>query len=232
MQNVDQQLLFNLTCGLVGKMAPRLSARQSEIIAEAIRNHPHPISVADCQLLADNYNTSLRAISRMKAKIYEGRPVYYRKGGPTRILNWKHEQAICMLLDQEPWSYQDEIADFLLDCFGIDVVKSTVCRALKRLKKSRKKFRVEAAQRNPELRIQWQFDLQSFDAEQIICVDECGSDDRTGDRMYGWADQGVRAVVHRWLAGRNRVSALPAYTVNGYIEVITFPGTCTGEIFE
>jgi transposase len=39
-------------------------------------------------------------------------------------------------------------------------------------------------------------------------------------------------VVRRWLSSRERVSVLPAYTIEGYIAAKTFYGTCTGEIFE
>ena len=63
-------------------------------------------------------------------------------------------------------------------------------------------------------------------------VDESGSDDRTRDRKYGWAVLGVRAVVRRWLASKERVSVLPAYTIDGYIAAKTFLGTCTAEVFE
>jgi transposase len=65
-----------------------------------------------------------------------------------------------------------------------------------------------------------------------VCVDESGSDDRTRDRQYRWSNIGVRAIVRRWLANRDRVSVLPAYTIEGYITARTFYGTCTGVIFE
>lgn len=89
-----------------------------------------------------------------------------------------------------------------------------------------------AAQQNEELRLEWAFQLQQFTADQIVCVDESGSDDRTGDRCYGWSTSGARAVVRRWLQSRERVSVLPAYTVNGYIAISTFTGTCDGDMFE
>jgi arginine repressor len=53
-----------------------------------------------------------------------------------------------MLLDQRPWYYQDEICQFLHEAFDIDVVQSTISMVLKRIKITRKKLRVEAAQRN------------------------------------------------------------------------------------
>ncbi len=127
------------------------------------------------------------------------------------------EQAIKHLLDERPWYYQDEIAQFLLEVFDIDVNQTTISRALKRIKITRKKLKVVAAQQNAELRLQWQYDLQFVTAEQLVFVDESGSDDRTGDRQYGWSTSGARAIVRRWLSNRDRVSVLPAYTIEGYI---------------
>jgi transposase len=140
--------------------------------------------------------------------------------------------ALKAVLDAEPFLYQDEIRDFFLDAFDIEVHRSTVSRALSWIKMTRKKLRVEAAQRNEELRVQWQFFLQEFTAVQLVFLDESGSDDRTGDRQYGWAFSGVRAVVQRWLARRARVSVLAAYGLEGYIKTTTFEGTCNGDIVE
>lgn len=55
------------------------------------------------------------------------------------------EQAIKHLLDERPWYYQDEIAQFLLEVFDIDVNQTTISRALKRIKITRKKLKVVAA---------------------------------------------------------------------------------------
>jgi DDE superfamily endonuclease len=65
-----------------------------------------------------------------------------------------------------------------------------------------------------------------------VFIDESGSDDHTSDRTHGWSDKGSRAIVYRWLANRDRVSVLPAYTINRYITIETFYSTCTGQIFE
>jgi hypothetical protein len=91
---------------------------------------------------------------------------------------------------------------------------------------------VEAAQRNEELQTHWQYQLQSLTAEQILCVDESGSNGRTGDRHYSWSHKAARAIVRRWLRNRERVSVLPAYIIEGYIAAKIFKGTCTREIIE
>ena len=72
----------------------------------------------------------------------------------------KMELVIRVLLDERPWIYQDEIAEFLLEVFDITVHQSTISRTLKRIHITRKKLTVVAAQRNEELRIQWLDDLQ------------------------------------------------------------------------
>ena len=92
-------------------------------------------------------------------------------------------------------------------------------------------MKVHAAQRDDELRVDWQDELQFYTPEQLVFVDESGSDERTGDRMYGYAKAGIQAIVNRWLECRERISVLPAYTIDGYIAAITYPGTCTGELF-
>jgi arginine repressor len=76
-----------------------------------------------------------------------------------RAITWKMEQAIKQLLEQMPWFYQDEIADFLFKVFGVQVSQPTISMVLKRIQVTRKKLKVEAAQRNQELRIQWRDDL-------------------------------------------------------------------------
>ena len=55
------------------------------------------------------------------------------------------EQAIRLVLDKEPWWYQDELADFLLDVYGVQVDQSTISRALKRFEVTRKRLKVIAA---------------------------------------------------------------------------------------
>ncbi len=201
-------------------------------IEDALLEAPQPLTHRYIQQVASNYNTTARTIYRHKARMEAGAPVAQRTGGPRRIITWPIEQAIKHLLDARPWLYLDEIQEFLLEAFDIEPSIPTISLALKRIRVTRKKLKVEAAQRNDELRTQWRDNLQHFTAEQLVCVDESGSDERTGDRQFGWSDSGARAIVRRWLANKDRVSVLPAYTVEGYITSVTFEGTCTGDIFE
>jgi len=141
-------------------------------------------------------------------------------------------RQLCVFLIHSPWFYLDEIREFLIEAFHVDIALSTISTALRRIKFTRKKLRVEAAQRNQVLRAAWQYSLRCFTANQLIFVDESGSDNRTGDRAYGYGLRGAITRVRRWLKYHDRVSALPAYTIDGYLTASTFPGTCNADIFE
>jgi transposase len=213
-------------------MPPRLSiaigaAIDRDIIASNGRLTPRQISA-----LAINYRCTETTIYRHQARIQAGRPLRARTGGQRRVITPQIDAAINQLLNNFPWFYQNEIAEFLLEVFDIDVSLHAISTALARIKVTRKKLRAEAAQRNQELRTAWQDALQYYTASQLIFVDETGSDERTGDRQYGWAKQGERARVSRWFGRRDRISFLGAYTIQGYIAGITFGGTCNAELFE
>ena len=182
--------------------------------------------------LASNYDTTVKTIYWHKARVEAGMPPRPASGGPRRVITWPMEQAIKHLLDQRPWYYQDEIAAFLHSAFDIEVDRSTISRALKRIKVTRKRLKVIAAQQNDELRTEWLEQLQYFTADQIVSIDESESDDRVGDRYYGLSIKGVRAIIRRWFGNKLRVSVLAAYTIDGYIKALVFDGTCDGDIFE
>ena len=137
-----------------------------------------------------------------------------------------------LLLDKEPWWYQDELADFLLNMYGIKVNQSIILRALIRIKIIRKRLKVVASQRNHELRTKWEYLLKDFTTSQLVCVNESGNDEKGSERHQGYASQGVRAQVDQFLIRRERTSVLPAYIIDGYVICRTFQGTCTGEIFK
>lgn len=212
-------------------MPRRLHSSVVARIQDAL-NEPVPLTHAYLKQIANANRTTIRTVYRQKERFDAGCGADRRSGGPRRVVTWEIQEAVRLLLDEEPWLYQDEIRDFLLDAYDIDIRRQTVGLLLERIKITRKKLRVVAAQQNDELRTQWMYDLQDLTANQIVTVDESGSDSRTGDRKMGYAPTGARAVVKRWLSNRKRVSVLPAYTVEGYITSTTFEGTCTAAIFE
>jgi transposase len=114
-------------------------------IEDAIRETHHMPNHQLMQQLAVDHRTTLRTVYRHKARIDAGLPVARRSGGPRRVITWEIEQAIKLLLDEKPWFYQDEIADFLQEVFDIEVCQATISLVLKRIKVTRKKLKVEVA---------------------------------------------------------------------------------------
>ena len=101
----------------------------------------------EIKCLATNYRTSTRTIKRHQTRIQCGIPLPKRTGGQRRVIT-EIDTAIFYLLNKFPWFYQDEIIKFLAEVFNIDVDRSTVARALQRIKFTRKKLYIKAAQRN------------------------------------------------------------------------------------
>jgi hypothetical protein len=93
-------------------------------------------------------------------------------------------------------------------------------------------MQIRAAQRNPELRAGWIRKLATWDANQLIFIDESAANERTGDRKYGWALMGVTPVESRPLTRSERWSILPAYTVDGFITWDIVHGSYTAQMFE
>ena len=93
-------------------------------------------------------------------------------------------------------------------------------------------MQIRAAQQNPELRADWIRRLASYDANQLIFVDESAANERTADRKYGWAPIGVTPSEFRPFQRSERWSILPAYTVDGFITWEIVHGSFTAQMFQ
>src|SRR5437667_6735536 len=93
-------------------------------------------------------------------------------------------------------------------------------------------MQIRAAQQNPELRKMWLDQLASWDAKQLIFLDESAANERTGDRKYGWAPVGVTPHESRLFKRSKCWSILPAYTTEGFITWEIVHGSFTAETFK
>ena len=69
-------------------------------------------------------------------------------------------------------------------------------------------------------------------ADQLVFLDESASNERTGDRKFGWAPTGRECEVSRPFKRSERWSILPALLVNGYLSYLIYQGLITAEIFK
>jgi len=121
---------------------------------------------------------------------------------------------------------------YLEDEWEVETSVASVFRALERRKWNRKVTANHAAERDEELRQQWQGIAPFWETGRVICIDESAANGRTGYRKYGYSPIGVTAVQSTPLKRGERWSVLPAYTANGFLPgALIYQGSVTQEVF-
>ena len=140
---------------------------------------------------------------------------------------------VCQLLIFKPDYYLVEIQEWILRYHHQQISISTIARTIQRAGFTRKILHRIAAQRNELARFEWRRDVQSqLRSDQIVCIDESSKNERTLLRRYGRAPRGHRATIIQSYERGDRLSILPAMTVEGYIAVRVVEGSVNGEVFE
>ena len=89
----------------------------------------------------------------------------------------------------------------------------------------------KAAEHSLPLRSAWQAQAATWRADQVICLDESASNERTGDRKFGWSPIGVACQTSRPVRCLGWWSISPALTGDGYLDWVIFQGGINKEIF-
>jgi hypothetical protein len=126
------------------------------------------------------------------------------------------------------------MVSFISTEFNVDVSESTITRALKAQKWSRKTIRRVAIQRNSSLRDFYHYRLKLEDCRsyQLIFIDESGVDKRDGLRRKGWAPKGKTPKQKSRFQREQRFQILAAYTQRGIKLARVFPGSTDATVFE
>lgn len=133
---------------------------------------------------------------------------------------------------RNPCVYQDEIAGYLWQEFGLEVHRTTVSRMLRRMRFSRKVARRVSYHQSMLLRSQWIAETQHLLPEQCIFVDESAFNERTGWRRHAYSRIGHSGRYHGDVTRGRCWSVLPAYTVDGYLPcTLIQEGSINGEEF-
>ena len=85
---------------------------------------------------------------------------------------------------------------------SISVSQATICRILKRYGFSRKKVKQVALQRCYELHGAFMAQCSLISRDQLVWVDETGSDAKDSVRKFGYAIRGCTPVTHQLLVRR------------------------------
>jgi transposase len=89
-----------------------------------------------------------------------------------------------------------------------------------------------AAARSPALRIFYQYQIRTFQADQFVFIDESGTDRRIGFRKTAWSPLGVAPIQHQALSRGDRWQILPAYTLDGILAYDVYQGSTDSSAYE
>ncbi|KFA55584.1 hypothetical protein S40293_09215 [Stachybotrys chartarum IBT 40293] len=109
------------------------------------------------------------------------------------------------------------MANFLHQEYGVKVSRSTISRTLMRVGWTKKVTRTVAKERSQDLRDDYIERRFHYTAEQMIFVDESGSDRGLATLGRGYAPKGATPVQRKRFHRGKRVQVLPAYTIYGVI---------------
>jgi transposase len=150
----------------------------------------------------------------------------------TRILSSHDELIVIGILLNDPSQYLAEVCELISTMLGICISPSTVCRVLQRNGLTRKRIQQVALQRSDEYRGEFMAEMDFFDINQIVWLDETGCDRRDHLRKFGYALRGQRPVYHRLLHRGKRVSIVAAMCTDGVIALEFNDGTFNGDKFK
>lgn len=193
-------------------MAPRLALSKIEFISDMLKSNELTISQ-----IANAAECSKRSVYSIRSNLElfgSAKALLIRAGRP-RILTPLMLEALCDHLLIKPTLYLGELADILLDEFGIDVPDYNISRALASIGWSKKTARQRAKERNPDLRDKYVHEISEFHSYQLIFVDESGCDKRAGIRRTGWSPLGITPVQVSKFHRDKRYQILPAYDQDG-----------------
>jgi transposase len=140
--------------------------------------------------------------------------------------------ALCKKLLTEPGLYQDDMAHFVHNEFGIEVSQASVSRALASIEWSKKTTQQVAREQNADLQSYYFHKVSQFRSYQLVFIDESGCDKRIGTRRTGWSPIGTTPVQVTRFHRDRRHQILAAYTQDGVQLSRVYQGATDSALFD
>ena len=186
-----------------------------------------------CREVAKNLCIDASTVSRVVNRFDETGEVdaTHRSGRPTKLTQFD-EFLILENILQRPSTYLQELVQDMRKITGTEVDPSTICRFLKKNNFSRKKLQRIAQQQNAELRSQFVSDCSVYKPEQLVFIDETGTDRRDCMRKFGYGLVGKRACSTSLLVRGKRFSSIAILSLEGILDSYITPETVNAEKFQ
>jgi hypothetical protein len=190
---------------------------------------------------AQSPNAVARVLGISRASVMNIRKLFDEKGivmettrsilsvnWPSEVIDWVKDYTV-----ENPCFYLEEIQnDMRVQFFtrypSLPMSIPTICRALKHvLKISRKVLEKRAREATAIARDEYFSNLSQWYMfpGQLVFVDETSKDGRDGYRRYARSYVGTKAIVKQKFTRGNRISAIAACTIEGFIGHGTTEGT-------
>ena len=150
------------------------------------------------------------------------------KHGPERKLSEFEELTILQSFLNNPGIYL-KVQEELLDVTRTWVSCATVCRT--RLDITRQKMKKIAIRCSEALRAKYMAEIEAFDPDMLVFLDETGCDRRNQIRQFGYGLRGITPVTHKLVTYGKRISAIDVMTTRGIEDVYLVEGNVNTEIF-
>jgi transposase len=134
-------------------------------------------------------------------------------------------------LEKQPDATLQEHCDTWEANAGIKVSISTMSRAIRRLRWTRKKKTLEASERKEEERQQWKEQTKGLEASKLVFLDESGSN-MALTRLYARAPRGRRARGSVPCNRGKNVTLIASLSLEGIGETLLMEGAANTQIFE
>ena len=184
--------------------------------------------------IAANLNVALGTVHHINSLFMETGDVIPRRvpsREELRSLSHSDELLIMGLIIDSPSKYLSELCSAIEDVCGKRVSPSTVCKIIHKHGFTRKKLQHVAKQRSLLYRGEYMAEIQMYNRDCFVFIDETGCSSKDHTRKFGYALRGEAAVEHRWVHRDNRISAIAAMTTSGMLAVELKTGSVNGDDF-
>ena len=148
-----------------------------------------------------------------------------------RALNGQQELIVIGLLLENPALYLSDVCQLITQATGIHVSPPTLCQIIHRHGLTRKKIKQVAIQRSVGQRGEFMAEIQFFDVNQLVWLDETGSDNRDRIRKFGYSLKGEPPIYNRILHCGECISVICAMSADGLLAYTFTKGTVNDKKF-
>ena len=151
--------------------------------------------------------------------------------GPCRKLSEFEELTVLETFLDHPGIYLHEVREEIARLTGASVSSATICRTAQRLGLTRQKMKKIALKQSDVQRAKYMAEIEGFEPEMLVFIDETGCDKRNLVRQYGYGIRGLTPVTHKFIVHGKRISAIGVMTTEGIEDAYLVEGNVNSETF-